>query len=544
MKVALRWPVAIAGLLCVGISAALLMGVLGWRARPDVAALLDQHADDAIWAAYLAAAGQQCDKLVITYPLDETVFPPEIVPPNVRWQDELSQTDVWLVRIELADGKAPAQALTDAQTWTPSPEQWRDIKARSVESPAKLTVLGVNHRAPNRLLSSATIAIRTSKDVVGAPLFYREVPLPFSHAVKNKQLIRWRFGPISSATQPPIVLEHLRACANCHSFSADGKSFGMDVDYASDKGSYVMSSVQEEMDLDPGKVITWADYKKEEKEFTYGLLSQLSPDGKCAISTVKDRAVFLPVDNLEFSQLFFPVKGILAVYDRQQKTFASLPGADDPEYVQSNPSWSPDGKYVVFARSRLPKLGWVKGEDAVLVIPEECEKYVKRSEKLVFDLYRVPFNDGKGGEAEPLRGASGDGMSNYFAKYSPDGKWIVFCKAKSFMLLQPDSELYIIPAEGGEARRLKGNTSRMNSWHTWSPNSRWLAFTSKLNGPYSQLFLTHVDEQGESTPPVELANFSSTDRAANIPEFVNLPPDAIRRIQFRAAAREAERDSE
>jgi len=26
-------------------------------------------------------------------------------------------------------------------------------------------------------------------------------------------------------------------------------------------------------------------------------------------------------------------------------------------------------------------------------------------------------------------------MSNYFAKYSPDGKWIVFCKAKSFMLL-------------------------------------------------------------------------------------------------------------
>ena len=39
-------------------------------------------------------------------------------------------------------------------------------------------------------------------------------------------------------------------------------------------------------------------------------------------------------------------------------------------------------------------------------------------------------------------------MSNYFAKYSPDGNWIVFCKAKSFMLLQPDSELYIIPAAG------------------------------------------------------------------------------------------------
>ena len=35
------------------------------------------------------------------------------------------------------------------------------------------------------------------------------------------------------------------------------------------------------------------------------------------------------------------------------------------------------------------------------------------------------------------------------------GSWIVFCKARSYMLLQRDSELYIIPAEGGEARRLR-----------------------------------------------------------------------------------------
>ena len=40
-------------------------------------------------------------------------------------------------------------------------------------------------------------------------------------------------------------------------------------------------------------------------------------------------------------------------------------------------------------------------------------------------------------------------MSNYFARYSPDGRWIVFCRAKSYMLLQRDSELYILPAEGG-----------------------------------------------------------------------------------------------
>jgi tetratricopeptide (TPR) repeat protein len=99
------------------------------------------------------------------------------------------------------------------------------------------------------------------------------------------------------------------------------------------------------------------------------------------------------------------------------------------------------------------------------------------------------------------------------------------------MLLMPDSELYIIPAEGGEARRLRANTPRMNSWHSWSSNGRWLVFSSKANSAYTQLFLTHIDENGESTPPVVLERFTSSDRAANIPEFVPLPADAIKQIK-------------
>jgi tetratricopeptide (TPR) repeat protein len=161
---------------------------------------------------------------------------------------------------------------------------------------------------------------------------------------------------------------------------------------------------------------------------------------------------------------------------------------------------------------------------------EDCAEFVRDGKPVTFDLYRIPYNNGQGGKAEPLAGASRNGRSNYFPKYSPDGKWIVFCRARNYMLLQPDSELYIIPAGGGEARRLKCNTAPMNSWHSWSPNSRWLVFSSKVNSPYTQLFLTRIDERGESSPPVRLANFTSPDRAANIPEFVNAPTDAIARI--------------
>jgi tetratricopeptide (TPR) repeat protein len=90
-----------------------------------------------------------------------------------------------------------------------------------------------------------------------------------------------------------------------------------------------------------------------------------------------------------------------------------------------------------------------------------------------------------------------------------------------------------MPAEGGEPRLMNCNTESMNSWHSWSPNSRWLVFSSKLFSPYTQLFITHIDEDGNDTPPVLLKNFIIPERAANIPEFVNIEPDAARTIHER-----------
>jgi tetratricopeptide (TPR) repeat protein len=469
-------------------------------------------------------------RVTILYPLDETLFPPEIVAPTFRWEDNLSGSDTWLVAIAFQDDTDRINILTSETQWTPEPEQWEIVQKQSLEKNAQVTVLGINRRIPKRILSAGRITIKTSKDPVGAPLFYREVNLPFIDAVKDPSRIRWRMGAVSSSQQPPIVLEKLPVCGNCHSFSTDGRTLGMDVDYANDKGSYAIAPVAEQMVLAQDTIITWSDYRRDDGQETFGLLSQVSPDGSAVVSTVKDKSVFVPKPDLAFSQLFFPFKGILAVYDRQKQTFRSLPGADDPQYVQSNPAWSPDGKYIVFARSKAYDLQR-SAEGKVLLSPEDCKEFLEDGKPFPFDLYRIPFNNGRGGIPEPIEGASNNGMSNFFAKYSPDGQWIVFCKAKSYMLLQPDSELYIIPAEGGQARRLRANTSRMNSWHSWSPNGKWLAFSSKANSPYTQLFLTHINEQGRSSPAVLLDRFTAPDRAANIPEFVNTTPTAIKRIR-------------
>ncbi len=482
-----------------------------------------------VWESLARAAPP--GRLVMEYPLDGTVFPPEISAPAFRWQEEGVHADLWLVTIEFADGRGRLHCFAQQSAWRPATRVWEQIKSRSREGPALVTVIGVHRKASARVLSAGRVTLRTSSDKVGAPLFYREVNLPFVDAVKDPSTIRWRFGAISSTAPPPIVLENLPVCGNCHSFSADGAVLGMDIDYANDKGSYALAAVGKSMTLDKKAIITWSDYKRDEAEPTFGLLSQVSPDGRFVVSTVKDESVFVPKPGLDFSQLFFPVKGILCIYDRQTGTFQSLPGADDPKLVQSNPTWSPDGRHIVFAATEAYKLRRAGDQHGVLLSPAECREFLVEGKPFQFNLYRIPFNEGQGGKPEPLAGASFNGKSNFFPKYSPDGKWIVFCQAQNYMLLQPDSELYIIPAEGGAARRLRANTRRMNSWHSFSPNGKWLVFSGKPDSAYTRLYLTHLDEQGESTPPVVLDRLTAPDRAANIPEFVNADLTAIRHIQ-------------
>src|ERR1022692_2772741 len=148
----------------------------------------------------------------------------------------------------------------------------------------------------------------------------------------------------------------------------------------------------------------------------------------------------------------------------------------------------------------------------------------------VMSLYRIPFNAGKGGRPTPIAGASNNRMSNSFPKVSPDGRWIVFVQAHNGQLMRPDSQLYIVPSQGGQARRMRCNTALMNSWHSFSPNGRWLVFSSKSRSPYTQMFLTHLDGDGNDSPAILIENSTAANRAVNIPEFVNIPPDGLMNI--------------
>jgi Flp pilus assembly protein TadD len=441
----------------------------------------------------------------------------------------------------------PEQAAT--HTWRPDAGTWEAIKKASTEKAAVLAIAGYQDESMRRVVSRGRVSIRTSSVPVGAPIFYRDVPLMPSKGEKGVikpldqkfvPLIAWRVRNLAE-TKSRVVMEGIHSCANCHSVSRDGRTMGMDVDGPrNDKGLYALFPIQPRAAIRSENVVQWSTYRgKLGGKLRVAFMSQVSPDGQFVVTTIADpgrgqteyQRRQAPQDlfsnyyianftDYRFLQVFYPTRGVLAWYSKETGVLQPLPGADDPRYVHTNATWSPDGSYLVFARAEA-RDAYPEGQTPAERANDPNETQIK------YDLYRIPFNGGRGGEAEPIAGASNNGMSNSFPKISPDGRFIVFVQARNGQLMRPDGKLYIVPVEGGQPRLMRANTPLMNSWHSFSPNGRWMVFSSKSRSPYTQMFLTHIDEHGHDTPAILIENSTAANRAVNIPEFVNMPPDGL-----------------
>ncbi|HUU42302.1 MAG TPA: tetratricopeptide repeat protein [Planctomycetota bacterium] len=507
-------------------------------------------------------------RVTVDYPLEGTLFPPDLCAPTFLWHDADNTVNAWLIDVAfeghpkhvyvVASGKRTQRPIdprcvTDsnvyeepaydasAKGWTPDVRTWSILKERSRGSEATVTVYGLVGtggaalrqaqgltRGTRSIVSRGSVTFATSTDPVGAPVFYRDVPLMPSTgkdgiiqplAKEALPLIQWRLRDLSKP-DAPVVMEHLPTCANCHTFSADGRTLAMDMDGPDgDKGAHVIKTVSRRMVIETGDVFTWNSFTGKGGGQSFGLLPQISPDGRHAVATVHELMFVQNYMQWQFLQTFYPTRGILAIYTRETGEIRALPGADDERYVQSNATWRPDGKELVFIRA--------EARDAYGEGPRANFANDPNETQIRYDLYRIPFNEGKGGTPEPVKGASNNEWSHSFPRFSPDGKWIVFVRCKNGLLMRPDGKLCIIPAEGGEAREMRCNTPRMNSYHSFSPNGRWMVFSSKWPTPYTQMYLTHIDVDGRDTPPVLVPNSTAANRAVNLPEFAPIPPDGI-----------------
>ncbi len=152
----------------------------------------------------LSACAGDSGGIEIKYPLDETLFPPEIVAPTFVWSDQTAGVKDWVVLLRFDDQGEVLRFPTNEPRWRPSEADWATIKQRSVERVAQVAVVGLGLKAD--AVSSASIRIRTSTDPVGDSIFYREVPLPFLSAVQDPSPTTaacWVSTSITAMTRAP-----------------------------------------------------------------------------------------------------------------------------------------------------------------------------------------------------------------------------------------------------------------------------------------------------------------------------------------------------
>ena len=141
--------------------------------------------------------------------------------------------------------------------------------------------------------------------------------------------------------------------------------------------------------------------------------------------------------------------------------------------------------------------------------------------------------------------AEQQGKSGSFPRVSPDGCYLLYTLSGygNFSIWHKDADLYWVDMKTGEHRRLEEvNSSDVESYHSWSGNSRWFVFSSRRDdGLYTRPYFAYVSAEGKVGKPFMLPQRTSDYYedcmwSYNIPEFVS---DKIE-VSARAIRNEAE----
>jgi hypothetical protein len=209
----------------------------------------------------------------------------------------------------------------------------------------------------------------------------------------------------------------------------------------------------------------------------------------------------------------------LLLYNIKTNTVTTSPKISSPERMETYPEWSPDGKYLYFCSS--PGLdAYGQGEHPI--------------KKIKYDLMRISYDvkTDSWGEIEPVVLAGKLGLSVAHPKFSPDGKYNLFCMSEYsyFPLYMPDSDLYLLNTETLEFHKAeKLNSDRAESYHCFSSNGHWVVFSSKRqDGQSTHPYFSYFDSNGNFSKPFLLPQKDPEYQQSrvivyNIPEFVKGP---------------------
>lgn len=203
------------------------------------------------------------------------------------------------------------------------------------------------------------------------------------------------------------------------------------------------------------------------------------------------------------------------VYDIEANRILTSPLLQTDDF-ETFPAFSPDGRSLYFCVSAKKQL------------PNEYKE-------IRYNLCRIPFDPDKGtfgNRIDTLIAADAMHKSVSFPRPSYDGKYLMYTLSDygNFSIWHREADLWLLNLQTGETRPLtEVNSPDVESYHSWSSNSRWFVFSSRRgDGLYTRPYIASLDEQGHATKPFLLpqenpASYDASFFSFNIPEFVSGP---------------------
>lgn len=342
-----------------------------------------------------------------------------------------------------------------------------------------------------------------SKEAIDPYLVYRLI-LPGYY---NWSEIKIRQRSLESFKEESLLENRIldMNCINCHSFNQHNPDRFMVHIRGSKGGTYF---------VDNGK-ITRTNLKTESMPggATY---PSWHPGGRyVAFSSNQVRQSFY--SHSEKSIEVYDLVSSLIIYDRKKNEIVNITDRDTINYLQTFPSWSPDGKYLYFCMAEHNNPGY---HPDLIDIKNTHYNLARKS----FDPESRSF-----GKSEIVFNASELNKSASFPRISSDGKFLIFTLHDygTFPIWHREADLYLLNMQNGESKKMSLNSNETESYHAWSTNSKWLVFSSKrTDGRSTRPYFAYIDSWDRIGKPFVLPQkdptlYNRMLESFNIPEFVN-----------------------
>jgi len=361
----------------------------------------------------------------------------------------------------------------------------------------KIEIVVVSENKGKKVTKYEPIYINVSNEPIDPYLCYRLLYPGYKYWVEMKIVQRSTEDFKESSLFENQLLED--NCVNCHSFQQNNPGRFLLHVRGSLGGTYFVD----------GEKVTRTTLKTQNMPVN-AVYPSWHPSGRyVAFSSNRTVQTFhmRPEKNIEVFDQF----SSLVIYDVEKNEMFACPENDTIKYMETFPTWSPDGKYLYYCRTRQVK----KDTDY---------RQVK------YDLVRKSFDQVSGlfGKTELVFDALAINKSVSFPSISPDGQYLVFTLHDygTFSIWHKEADLYLLNLQNRKVDKMSLNSNETESYHSWSSNGKWLVFSSKRGDgltarPYFAYFGS-PDNVGKPfvLPQKDPTLYQRMEKTFNRPEFI------------------------